>query len=136
MALVYPNEKIPSYKTFGTVALSTNSDGVTGADVMDITGYSLSGIQPTTLASTACTYTLKGSIDSTANLGLLYGATGSLWTFGSTLVDPRNAVFMPDPAFWCGVRFIQLVSNTTNAAAPNIPSATAKIFLSAFGTVK
>lgn len=136
MALVYPKEKIPSYKTWADVALSTNADGVTGADVLDVTGYSLSGIQPSTACSSACTYTLKGAIDTTASLGPLYNSTGTLWAFGSTAVDPRGGVFMPDPAFWCGVRFLQLVSNTTSAAAPNAAGATARIFLSAFGTVK
>lgn len=136
MALVFANEKTPSYKVWGTVALSTNADGVTAADVIDTGGLTLSAIQPTTLASTACTYTLKGSIDSTANLGLLYTSSGGLWSFGSTGVDPRNAVFSQDPAFFIGIRYLQLVSNTTSAAAPNIPGATARILLSAFGQVK
>lgn len=136
MALVYPNEKTPSYKVFGTVLLSTSADGVTAADIIDTGGLALSAIQPTTLASSACTYTLKGSLDASTNLGLLYTSSGALYSFGSTTVDPRGAVFSADPAFFSGIRFLQLVSNTTSAVAPNIAGATAKIFLSAFGQVK
>jgi hypothetical protein len=136
MATVFPQEKSPSYKTWGQVLLSTAADGVTAADVLDTCGLAISAIQPGTNASTACTYTLKGSMDSTANLGLLYTSSGALWSFGSTSVDPRGAVFSQDPAFFMGVRYVQLVSNTTSAAAPNAVGAQAKIFLSAYGQVK
>jgi len=136
MALVYPQEKSPSYKTWATVNLSTNTDGVTGADVLDMTGLTLSGIQPTTLASSACTYTLKGSINSSGSLFPIYTSSGALWSFGSTTVDPRGAAFMQDPAFFVGLRFVQLVSNTTSAAAPNATGGTAMVLLSAYGQVK
>lgn len=133
---VYPQERSPSYKTWASVALSTVADGVTGSDVLDMTGLTFSGIQPTTLASSACTYTLKGAANSSANLGLLYTSSGALWSFGSTAVDPRGASFLVDPAFFVGVRFLQLVSNTTSAAAPNATGGTALVLLSAFGQVK
>lgn len=136
MAVVYPKEKIPSYKSWVDVALSTAADGVTGADIADITGYSISGIQPGTLASTTCTYTVKGAIDGSSSIGLMYNSTGTPWVFGSTSIDPRLAVFSPDPAFFCGVRFVQLVSNTSTGVTPNAAGAIARIWVSAFGTVK
>lgn len=136
MALVYPQEKSPSYKTWATLAVSTNTDGVTGADVLDTGGLALSAIIPSTACSSACTYTLKGSADSSAGLGNLYTSSGALWTFGSTSVDPRGAVFSQDPAFFMGTRFIQLVSNTTSAVAANATGGTVKVLLSAYGQVK
>lgn len=136
MALVYPQEKSPSYKTWASAALSTSADGVTGSDVIDTGGLALSAIQPSTACSSACTYTVKGSADSSGVLGNLYTSSGGLWSFGSTTVDPRGAVFSQDPAFFMGTRFIQFVSNTTSAAAPNATGATLKVFLSAYGQVK
>lgn len=136
MALVYPQEKSPSYKTWATLAVSTSADGVTGADVLDTGGLALSAIMPSTLCSAACTYTLMGSADSSGTLGKLYTSSGALWSFGSTTIDPRGNVFSQDPAFFMGTRFIQLVSNTTSAAAPNATGGTVKVFLSAYGQVK
>lgn len=136
MALVYPNEKSPSYKTWGTVNLSTNADGITGADYIDMTGYTLSALQPSTGCSSACTYTLKGNADGTTVFGALYTSSGALWSFGSTLIDPRGQMFSQDPAFFCGVRMLQVLSNTTSAAAPNATGATMKIILSAYGQIK
>lgn len=136
MALVYPQEKSPSYKTWGAVNLSTNTDGVTSADILDTGGLAISAIQPSTACSSACTYTLRGSMDGSSNVGAVYTSSGALYSFGSTAIDPRGAVFAFDPAFFAGLRFVQLVSNTTSAAAANAAGATAKIFLSAFGQVK
>lgn len=131
MALVYPNEKSPSFRTWGTLTLSTSADGVTGADILDCTGLTLNAMQPSTACSSACTYTLKGSIDGSSNLGNVLGSSGVLTAFGSTATDPRGAVITFDPAFFAGLRFIQVVSNTTSAAAPNATGATMKMFLTA-----
>lgn len=136
MALVYLNEKSPSYKSWGTVNLSTAADGMTGSDVIDLGGLALSGIDLSTAVSASCTYTFKGSVDSTANLHTVLTSSGAVLAYGSTTVSPQGTLITFDPAFWSGIRFLQLVSNTTSAAAPNATGATAKIIASAFGMVK
>lgn len=136
MALVYPNEKSPSNRSWGTVNLSTNADGVTGSDVLDCGGLTLSAIALNTLASTACTYSFKGSLDTTANMQTILSSSGALLMYGSTTVSPQNAMIIFDPSPFAGVRMVQLVSNTTSAAAPNATGATAKLGLSAFAPQK
>lgn len=136
MALNYMQEKSPSYKSWGTVNLSTNTDGVTGSDVLDMGGLSFSGVHLSTSVSASCNYTLKGSVDSSGTLGFLQTSTGGTIVIGSTANNPQGVLITVDPAFYSGIRFIQLVSNTTSAAAANATGATAKILGSAFGMVK
>lgn len=136
MALVLSNQRTPSYKSWGQVNLSTNTDGVTGADVIDLGGLSLSGIDLSTAVSAACTYSFKGSVDSSSALHTILNSTGGVVMYGSTTVNPQGTLLTFDPAFWSGIRFLQLVSNTTGAAAANATGATAKIIGSAFGMVK
>lgn len=135
MAL-YPSYKAPSMKGSVSVALSTSTDGVTGSDIVDSGGLALAGIDLATSVSTACTYSFKGSPDSTSALHTVYTSTGGLLTYGSTLVDPRGTYLAFDPAPFSGIRFIQLVSLTTSAAAPNATGATAKLCFSAPGEIK
>lgn len=136
MALVYPTEKSPSYKTVATVNLSTNTDGVTNSDVCDCSGLSFSALDLSTGVSAACNYSFKGSADSTSLLHTILTSSGAVLTYGSTTVNPQGTVITFDPAFWSGIRFLQLVSNTTSAAAANAAGATAKLIFSAFGTPK
>jgi len=44
MALVYPNNRSPSLRTWGSVALSTEALGTTNSDVIDTGGLSLGSI--------------------------------------------------------------------------------------------
>lgn len=136
MALVYPVERSPSYKTVATVNLSTNVDGVTNSDVCDCGGLALSAIHFSTLVSSGCNYTFKASADSATALGTVMTSSGATLIWGTTAVTLVGAFLETDPAFWSGVRFLQLVSNTTSAPAANATGATAKLIFSAFGTPK
>lgn len=142
MALVYPVEKSPSLRTFATVNLSTNADGITGADVCDLGGLSLSAISLSTLCGTSCFYTFRGGIsigtttgstDGLSDLQYLYNSSGSLISFGTTALSLQNGRIVFDPSIFAGVRFIQMVSNTTAAVNSNSPGATAKLILANLG---
>lgn len=142
MALVYPNEKSPSLRTWGVVNLSTNADGITGADILDMGGLSMSAISLSTLAGSSCTYTFRGGIGNGTTLGTTDGlsdlqqlltSSGALISFGSTAVASQNSKFVFDPSIFAGIRFIQLVSNTTSAVNSNSPGSQAKIILTSLG---
>lgn len=136
MATVFPTYKSPSLKGVASVNLSTATDGVTGADAADCGGLVLSGLDLSTTVSTACTYGFKGSADSTSNMRTVYNSSGAVLAYGSTGVDPRGTYLAFDPAPFAGLRFIQLVSLTTGAAAANATGATAKLALSPYGEIK
>ena len=53
MALVYPDHRTHNQKSLGTVAISTNADGITGADVLDCAGLVLTGMVVSTGSSDA-----------------------------------------------------------------------------------
>src|SRR5258706_12983248 len=148
MSLVYLNEKSPSYKVWGTVNLSTNADGATGADVIDLGGLTLSAIHLSSACGSSCSYTFSGCADypstavgssfTTAGLAQIETSSGALLTYGSTATAnvAGGTLLQMDPAFWSGVRYLMLNSNTTSARNSNSPGATAKIIASAFGMVK
>lgn len=142
MALVYPNEKSPSLRTWATLALSTAADGLTSADVVDMGGLSLSAISLSTLCGTSNTYSFRGgfsagttagSSDGLSDLQQLLNSTGSLIVFGTTTVNSQNSKFIFDPSIFAGIRFLQIVSNTTSAPNANSPGATAKVILTSLG---
>lgn len=142
MAIVYPTNKTSSQRAYATVSLSTAADGITGSDVVDCGGLTLSGLALTTLVSTACTYTFRGGVsvgsstgatDGYSDLLPVYSSSGALISYGSTAVNPVGSVLAFDPAPFMGLRYIQLVSNTTAAAAPNKTGAVARVLLAAIG---
>ena len=148
MALVQLTEKSPSYKTFGTANLSTNADGATGADVIDLGGLSLSGLHFSSACGTSCTYTFSGVVDypttavgssfTTAALAQILTSSGALLSYGSTATaNVAGGTFLQmDPAFWSGIRYLMINSNTTSVRNSNSPGATVKVIGSAFGMVK
>ena len=136
MALVYPQTKSASLRSWGTVNLSTNTDGVTNSDVLDTGGLAIGAIALSSLASNSCNYTLNVSVDTTGTLQLPLNSTGSIITIGTTATASQQRTFLLDPALFAGFRFVQLVSNTTSAAAANATGATARIGLVPFGPIE
>lgn len=135
MALIATKQRTGSQKTWADYTFSTNTDGVTGADVVDMSGLCFSGMHLSTLVSTACTYTFKGSVDSSGTLGQIVSSTGGVVSYGTTLADPRGVCIAFDPAIWVGIRYIQIISNTTSAPNPNATGATAKVIGSLYGVL-
>lgn len=136
MALVRPNLHAPSAKAFVTAAISTNADGTTGADVVDCTGYALASLELSSVCTDA-NYSFNVSMSSSAILKTLMTTTGGVLTYGTTgagVTSGRTMQF--DPAFWCGVRYIQVVSGTTAAPIANATGAAANLGFCVFGAVK
>lgn len=142
MALVYPDKRSASNRSIGTVNLSTNADGITGADVLDMGGLSLAAISLSTLCGSSCFYTFRGgnvvgtsagSTDGLSDLQYILNSTGSLVSFGTTLTSSQNKLITFDPQQFAGVRFIQIVSNTTSAVNANSPGAVARLILANIG---
>ena len=142
MALVYPNEKSPSLRTWATLNLSTNADGITNSDIVDMGGLSLAAISLSTLCGSSCTYTFRGgfsagttsgSSDGLSDLQYLLSSSGVLLSFGNTLTSSQNTKIIFDPSLFAGIRFLQIVSNTTSAASCNSPGAQAKVILTSLG---
>lgn len=147
MALVYPTRKSGSMKAVGTVNLSTAVDGLTGADILDTGGLTLSGLSLSTLANPACTYSFRagmrtgstagdGSTSNLCDLQYVFGTTGTIIMYGSTLVTSANLILAFDPAPFEGLRFIQVVSNTTGQPAANSAGAVARLILAARGALE
>lgn len=135
MAMKTPIEKSPSLKTWCTLALSTNADGITGSDVADIGGLSVVGMEFNSL-STDANYSFKGGLDST-NLQTLLNTTGDVITIGSTAagaMSGKTVIF--DPSKFAGIRYIQVVSGTTAVPIANATGATCTLFLGLLGPNK
>ena len=117
MALVYPDHRTHNQKSLGTVAISTNADGITGADVLDCAGLVLTGMVVSTGSSDA-NYTFRGG-HTTASLQTLVNSTGDAITKGSTIagVTPGKTIVF-DPAPFSGVRFIQVFSSSCASVTP------------------
>ena len=135
MSLVYPNIKTPTLRTWGTVNLSTNADGITNSDVLDCGGLTVSCIALSSLAGSSCYYTFYGSPDSSGTMQQLISSSGTTISMGTTLTSSKQATFIFDPSQFCGIRFFQMMSMTTAAPNSNSPGATARIGLSAFGLI-
>jgi hypothetical protein len=137
MALVYPNIKSPSERAYGTVNLSTEANGETNSDVLDMGGLSLAGIELSTVTgSSVCNYGFKGSPDTTAKMQTLLNSSGSPIIFGTTSITMLGRTMVFDPATFAGLRMIQLISMTTSAAAPQVTGATARLLLAPVGSIK
>ena len=135
-AAVDLNIQMSSYRGWATGFLSTNTDGVTGSDTIDLGGNCLSAIALSTLVSASCTYQVNGGLSSTACQPLILSSGSTTFQFGSTAAVMQGRTFVFDPAYFAGIRFIQLQSMTTGAAAPNATGATYQVFGVPYGTVK
>ena len=136
MALVLPDRRTPNQRSFGTVAISTNADGITGADVLDCGGLTFCGMQISTGSSDA-NYTFRGG-NTTGTLQTLVNSTGDAITKGSTVagVMPGKTIVF-DPAPFAGIRYLQVFSGTSAAPLAGATTGlTMGIFLTPFGPVK
>jgi hypothetical protein len=117
-------------KTFASVALSTNVDGVTGADVMDMgAGLSLYAIE-LSASSTDSNYTFKASADSTASLRTVLDTTGNVLTVGATAANVTSGnIITVDSNKFAGHRYLQVMSGTPTAPIANAIGATAKLYM-------
>jgi hypothetical protein len=130
MALVFPKSSFPGSKTWASQALSTNADGITGADLVDSAGGTLAGIELSS-NSTDANYSLRASIDSTANLKTVLNSTGGVVTFGTTAAGvSSNRIITFDPSPYEGLRYLQVMSGTTAAPIPAAAGSEVKIYFS------
>lgn len=133
MAIIKTLERAPSLKTWCTLALSTNADGVTGSDIADLGGMSLCGMALSS-GSTDANYSFKGSIDQSTNLQTLLSTTGGILAFGSTVAGAMNGRTMIfDPSIFAGIRFLQVVSGTTVAPIAGSSGSTVQLFAATIG---
>jgi hypothetical protein len=130
MALVFPKSAFPGSKTFATQALSTNADGITGADLVDSAGCTLAAIELSS-NSTDANYSLRASIDSTDALKTVLTSTGGIVTFGTTAAGiSSNRIITFDPSPYEGLRYLQIMSGTTAAPIAGATSSFAKLYFS------
>ena len=135
MAIVLPDRNSPDQKARGTVAISTNADGITGADVLDCGGLVLCGMEISTASSDA-NYTFRGG-RTTGTLQTLVNSTGDAITKGSTVagVTPGKTIVF-DPAPFAGIRFLQVFSGTSAAPIAGSTGATMGLLLAPFAPIK
>lgn len=133
MAIIKTLERAPSLKTWCTLALSTNADGVTGADIADLGGMSLCGME-LSANSTDASYSFRGSIDFSSALQTLVSSSGGILNFGSSaagFMAGKTIIF--DPSIFAGIRFLQVVSGTTVTPIPGSSGSTVKLFAATIG---
>ena len=111
----------PSRRTYAIATVSTSTDGL--SDVVDLGGLTLSSIQMAT-DWTAAGITFKGSASSSAAMGSVYHTTG---TVELTYATTPSMTHVLDPAFFSGLRFIQIRSGTS--ATPVAQAATRSVVL-------
>lgn len=136
MALVFPSRRTPTQGGYGSVAISTNADGITGADVIDCGGLAFCGMEVSTASSDA-NYSFKGG-NTTGALQTLVNSTGDVITKGSTVagVTPGKTILF-DPAPFAGLRYIQIMSGTSAAAIAGASTGlTMGVLLAPFGPLK
>ena len=135
MAIVLPDRRTPNQRSRGTVSISTNVDGITGADVLDCGGLSLCGMEVSAGSSDA-NYSFRGG-HTTSLLQTLVNSTGDVITKGSTVagVTPGKTILF-DPAPFTGIRYIQVFSGTSAAAIAGATGISMGLFLTPFGPVK
>lgn len=131
---VLPKQTQGNYKTWATLNLSTNADGVTGGDVLDCSGLTLSGISLSSLAAVGVVYGFNVGLDSTS-LKPLQTSSGALLTIGSTTLNNSSSIIGFDPSPFCGLRYIQPKTISTGAGQANVTGAQITMLLSAFGYV-
>lgn len=129
MAVVYPGVRAHGHQYRATVNLSTNADGVTGADVVDAAGLAFSGIEVWSTAPDA-NYTVLGGY-TTALLQRVVKTTGDAWVFGSTVAGvTAGHTICVDPGPFAGLRFIQLALGTSASPIAGTTGLTAGVLFS------
>lgn len=106
MPALGPLKPKPSSRSFGTVDITTNADGV--SDPINLTGLTLSCIQMST-DWTDATVGFNACVDGTTNYVPVFNTAGDHLTFQTS----ANRVVTFDPAQFSGLQTIQLVSKTT-----------------------
>lgn len=96
----------PSSRTFATVQISTEADGL--SDTINLTGLTLSAIQMST-DWTDAQIGFKSSIDNSTDYLDIYDSDGILLTYETS----ANRVVAFDPAVFAGIQRLQLVSETS-----------------------
>ena len=135
MAVVTADRKTPNQRARGTVAISTNVDGITNADVLDCGGLALCGMEVSAGSSDA-NYSFRGG-HTTSLLQTLVTSSGAVITIGTTNagVSPGKT-FTFDPAQFAGIRYIQVFSGTSAAAIAGQTGVSMGLLLCPTGPVK
>ena len=135
MAVVTADRKTPDQRARGTVAISTNADGITGADILDCGGLALCGME-VSAGSSSANYTFRGG-HTTDLLQTLVTSSGGLFTIGTTVagISPGKT-FIFDPATFAGIRYIQVFSGTSAAAIAGATGISMGLLLAPSGPVK
>jgi hypothetical protein len=116
-----PKTITPCRKTYAIATVSTSTDGL--SDVVDLGGMSLSSIQNAT-DWTAASFTFKASASTTATMNSVYHTTAAVeLTYGTT----PSMFHVLDPAFFAGMRYIQIRSGTS--AVPVAQAAARSVIL-------
>ena len=99
-----------SSRTFVSATVTTAADGL--SDVIDLGGAKLCSIQMST-TWTAAGLTFLGSASSTDKMCSVYHTTGTVeLTYGTS----ASLAHVVDPAFFAGLRYLQLRSGISGAA--------------------
>jgi hypothetical protein len=124
---VKPNSMFPGQRAFATILISTNADGFTGGDIVDLNGGVMCGLE-LAAGNADAQYSLQASAVSSDTLKTVIGSTGNVLTFGTSAATNTPGRFIAiSPDLLRGARFIRLVSGTT--ATPNLQTAGASAVL-------
>jgi len=116
-------------RTVGTVNLSTNVDGITGADIIDMGGLALSAIKLSTGVN-ACIYAFRGSMETTASMLPIYNSVNGRVAAGTSSVAMGGRIMAFDPPQFSGYRYLQIETITSTGGGVAMGSgATADICL-------
>ena len=119
----------PSRRTYATATVTTAADGL--SDVVDLGGLALSSIQMST-TWTAANLTFKGSASSSAVMNSIYHTTA---TVELTYLTSASIAHIVDPAFFAGIRFLQLRSGTSATPVAQAAARSVIIGLSPYGQI-
>ena len=98
---------VPTARRFHTKALSTNADGVTGSEIMDVGGLALAGIKLSTGAG-PCLIGFRGSVELSSNIAPLVNVFGDRITLGTTDESLGGKMMVIDPPMFAGIRKLQI----------------------------
>ena len=119
----------PSRRTYAIATVTTGTDGL--SDVVDLGGLTLSSIQTST-DWTAASITFKGSASSSAAMGSVYHTTAAVELTYATTPSMTHVL---DPAFFTGLRFIQIRSGTSAVPVAQAAARSVIIGLSPYGQI-
>lgn len=111
MTAIGPYQPKPSSRTYGTVSISTVSDGL--SDIINLTGLTLSAIQMST-AWTSADLAFYANVDGSTDYYQVKKEDGTLMVH---VVGAQRVVIF-DPAVFSGVQRMRLASVTTGSSVP------------------